>query len=115
MPRVKRGVIHTKARRNLLKKTKGYMWGRKSKVRLAHTAVMKAGSYAYRDRRAKKRSARSLWNIKINAGVRPLGISYSRLIDGLKKANITLDRKILATLAEKYPAVLAKVVAAVAK
>jgi len=112
MPRVKRGTTHTKARRSLLKKTKGYMWGRKSKVRLAHTAVMKAGSYAYRDRRNKKRSIRSLWQIKINAASRQLDTTYSRLIGALKKANITIDRKILAHLAEKNPEVFAKIVSA---
>lgn len=113
MSRVKRGTIHTKSRRTLLKKTKGYMWGRKSKVRLAHTAVMKAGVYAYRDRRTKKRNFRQLWQIKINAAVRPLGLNYSTLINALAKKNIRLDRKILATLATKYPNVFKKVVSAV--
>jgi len=86
------------------------MWGRKSKIRLARPAMLKAGVNAYRDRRNKKRSFRRLWAIRINAAVRPLGLSYSRFIDGLKKANITLDRKTLSTLAKDHPAVFEKVV-----
>ncbi|MFC1788199.1 50S ribosomal protein L20 [Patescibacteria group bacterium] len=100
MPRVKRGMMHLKKRKNLLEKTKGFMWGRKSKLRLARTAELKAGKYAYRDRRNKKRDFRRLWQIRINAGVRPHGLSYSRFIDLLKKANISLDRKILSNLAK---------------
>jgi len=92
------------------KKVKGYMWGRKSKVRLAKTAILKAGAYAYRDRRKKKINKRRLWQIKINAGARTLGSKYSTLIDGLKKTNIELDRKSLATLAQHHPDVFAKVV-----
>ncbi len=110
MPRVKRGTQHTKRRKNLLSKAKGYKWGRKSKIRLAKTAVLKAGAYAYRDRRNKKRNFRRLWNIKINAGARENGTTYSRLIDGLKKANIELDRKVLAELAEKHPKVFSRIV-----
>ena len=110
MPRVKRGTIHTKRRKNLLKAVKGYKWGRKSKIRLARPAMLKAGSYAYRDRRNKKRTFRRLWNIKINAGARANGTTYSKLINALKLANITLDRKVLAELAEKKPAVFSKVV-----
>jgi large subunit ribosomal protein L20 len=103
MPRVKRGTIHTKKRKNLLKKTKGYMWGRKSKLRFARVAALKAGAYAYRDRRNKKRDMRRLWSIKINAGARALGTNYSQLIGGLNKANIEIDRKVLADLAENNP------------
>jgi large subunit ribosomal protein L20 len=110
MPRVKRGTQHIKRRKTLLSKTKGMMWGRKSKIKLARTAMLKAGKYAYRDRRNKKRDFRRLWAIRINAAVRPLGLSYSRFIDGLKKANITLDRKILSTLAKDHPAIFEKVV-----
>ncbi|PJA46214.1 50S ribosomal protein L20 [Candidatus Uhrbacteria bacterium CG_4_9_14_3_um_filter_50_9] len=110
MPRVKRGTQHVKRRKSLLAKTKGMMWGRKSKIRLARPAMLKAGVNAYRDRRNKKRSFRRLWAIRINAAVRPLGLSYSRFIDGLKKANITLDRKTLSTLAKDHPAVFEKVV-----
>jgi len=110
MPRVKRGTTHVKKRRSLLKKAKGYMWGRKSKVRFAKIAVLKAGSYAYRDRRNKKRTMRRLWQTKINAGARELGTTYSKLIHGLGAANVELDRKILADLAENNPEVFKAVV-----
>jgi large subunit ribosomal protein L20 len=78
-----------------MEKTKGMMWGRKSKIRLARPAMLKAGVNAYRDRRNKKRSFRRLWQIRLNAALRPLDMSYSRFIDGLKKAGITIDRKVL--------------------
>lgn len=110
MPRVKRGTQHVKRRKNLLKRVKGYKWGRKSKIRLARPAMLKAGAYAFRDRRAKKRAFRNLWTIKINAAVRNYGLSYSRFIDLLKKANVNLDRKILALLAEKQPTIFNKIV-----
>lgn len=110
MPRVKRGTQHTKRRRNLLKRVKGFSWGRKSKIRLARPAMLKAGVYAFRDRRAKKRTFRNLWTIKINAAVREMGLSYSRVIDMLKKANIAIDRKVLAELAEHHPAIFTKVI-----
>ncbi|MDO8598781.1 MAG: 50S ribosomal protein L20 [bacterium] len=110
MPRVKRGVLHVKKRRALLKRTKGFMWGRKSQIKAAHTAVLKAGQHALMDRRKKKRDFRGLWNIRINAGVRPLGTSYSRFIADLKRRNIELDRKILSALAAEYPTVFEKVV-----
>ena len=115
MPRVKRGTTHIKRRKNILARTKGMMWGRKSKVRLARIASLKAGVYAYRDRRNKKRSFRRLWQLRINAGVRPLGLSYSRFIDALKKTGIILDRKILSGLAKDYPAVFSKIVETVKK
>ncbi|MFH1430726.1 MAG: 50S ribosomal protein L20 [Candidatus Uhrbacteria bacterium] len=110
MPRVKRGPIHTKKRRNLLKRTKGYMWGRNAKMRVASTAALKAGQHAYRDRKKKKRVMRGLWNIRINAGAREHGVSYSTLIGNLKKRNIELDRKVLAQLAAEHPEVFEKVV-----
>ena len=110
MPRVKRGTQHTKRRKTLLEKTKGMKWGRKSKIKLARPAALKAGAYAYRDRRNKKRDFRRLWQIRINAASRLNGLSYSKFIDALKKANIALDRKILANLADKHPAVFAKIV-----
>lgn len=110
MPRVKRGTQHTKRRKNLLARVKGYKWGRKSKIRLARPAMLKAGVYAFRDRRAKKRTFRNLWVLKINAAVRELGLSYSRFIAMLKTANIGIDRKILAVLAEKHPAIFNKIV-----
>ncbi len=113
MPRVKRGKHHLKRRKNLLKATKGYRWGRKSKIKLARVAMLKAGVYAYRDRRAQKRIARQLWQIKIHAASRANGLSYSKLSGALRKAKIDLDRKILADLAENHPAIFAKVVEAV--
>lgn len=114
MTRIKGGVVHSKHRRGILKHTKGYRWGRKSKIKLAKTAVMKAGQHAFNDRKIKKRNARGLWQIKINAAVRKEGLSYSRFINGLKKNKIALDRKILATIAQKYP-VLFKQIVAIAK
>ncbi len=108
MPRVKRGTMHVKKRQRLLKKVKGYKWGRKNLIRLAKTAVLKAGVRAYADRRIKKRDRRALWQIKINAFAREHGLSYSKLINIFKKNNVGLDRKILAQLAENYQAVLSK-------
>ena len=110
MPRVKRGTQHVKRRKNLLSKTKGMMWGRKSKIRLARPAMLKAGVYAYRDRRNKKRSMRRLWQIRINAAVRQLGTTYSQFINGLKKSSIELDRKVLSTIAKDQPAVFKNIV-----
>jgi len=86
------------------------MWGRKSKIRLARVAALKAGVYAYRDRRNKKRSMRRLSQVQINAGVRELGTSYSRFINALKLKNIALDRKVLSQMAQKYPQVFEKIV-----
>lgn len=110
MVRVKKGVNALKSRRNILKQVKGYRFGRSTKERMANEAIFHAGAYAFAHRRDKKGDYRRLWNVRINAGVRPLGISYSKLIGGLKKANIALDRKILATLAGENPATFAKVV-----
>jgi large subunit ribosomal protein L20 len=89
------------------------MWGRKSKIKLAKIAFLKAGSYAYRDRRNKKRDLRGLQIIKINAAARANGLTYGNLINKLKSTNIELDRKILATLAERHPAVFNKILKAV--
>jgi large subunit ribosomal protein L20 len=102
---------HVKRRKNILAKTKGMMWGRKSKIKLATTAALKAGAYAFRDRRANKRNFRRLFQVRINAAVRPAGLSYSRFMDGLKKAGVTLDRKILSGLAKDYPAVFEQLIA----
>jgi len=113
MPRVKRAVIHLKKRRALMKAAKGYRWGRKNIIRLARPAVLKAGAYAYRDRRNKKRDARALWQIKINAACRLHGLSYSAFMGKLKAANVNIDRKILASLAERFPPVFAKLVESV--
>lgn len=115
MVRVKRGKIAHKKRKRLLKETKGFRWGRKSKYRLAKEALMKARTYAYRDRKVKKREFRKLWQIQINAACRNLGLSYSKFIHLLKEKNIILDRKILATLAKKEPEIFKKIVEKVKK
>jgi large subunit ribosomal protein L20 len=99
MARVKRGVIANRRHKKVLKEAKGYYGARSRVFRVAKQAVIKAGQYAYRDRRAKKRVFRSLWITRINAQARENGISYSQLIAGLKKANIEIDRRILADLA----------------
>lgn len=108
--RVKRGKSHLKKRKRLLKTTKGFRGGRKSKIRLAKTAATKAGAHAYVDRRRKKRSARALWQIKINAACRENGITYSQFIHQLKNNKIELDRKILADLAENHPQIFSKII-----
>ncbi len=113
MTRIKRGTISLKRRRNVLKQVKGYRFGRSKKEALAREAIFHAGAHAFAHRRDKKNDFRKLWNIKINAGVRDSGMSYSKFIGALKKKNIALDRKILAELAEKNPEVLAKIVSAV--
>ena len=95
MPRVKRGTNHVKRRKALLKQAKGFMWGRKNLIRLASTAVTKAGAYAFRDRRNKKRDFRKLWSIKINAGLFDSEMNYSKLIGALKKKNSVINRKML--------------------
>ena|ERR1700690_2974590 len=113
MPRVKRGTIANKRRRNVLKNTKGFSWGRKSKERAAKEALLHAWTHAFRGRKEKKRNYRQLWNVKINAAIRPEGMNYSKFIAALKKNKIALDRKMLADLAEYEPEVFKKVVAAV--
>ena len=113
MPRVKRGVHHTKRRKNIMKKVKGYEGGRKKLLKLAQTAIKKAGAHAYRDRRAKKRTFRALWQVRINAAVRPLGMNYSTFMSALKKKGVALDRKVLSELAAKTPKAFAKIVEAV--
>jgi len=109
MSRVKRGTIAIKRRRKILKYTKGFRWGRKSKERAAKEALLHAWSHAFRGRKEKKRDYRALWNVKINAAARQNGLTYGKLIHKLKIANIKLDRKILADLAEYEPKVFAKV------
>ncbi|MDO4894804.1 MULTISPECIES: 50S ribosomal protein L20 [Moraxella] len=99
MARVKRGVQANRRHKKVLARAKGYYGARSRVYRVAVQAVMKAGQYAYRDRRNKKRSFRRLWIARINAGARLNGLSYSRLINGLKKANIEIDRRILADIA----------------
>lgn len=99
MARVKRGVIALKKRRKLMKAVKGYRGARSRRVNCAQEAFMHAQQYAYRDRRNKKREIRRLWITRINAGARANGMSYSRFMNGLKNAGITLDRKVLAQIA----------------
>ena len=111
MPRVKRGVNAHQHREKILKATKGFKWGRKSKERAAKEALLHAWSRAFRGRKEKKRVFRQLWNVKINAAVREEGINYSKFIAALKKKGVILDRKVLADLAEHEPEVFKKVVA----
>jgi large subunit ribosomal protein L20 len=99
MPRVKRGVTAHRRHKKILSQAKGYYGARSRVFRVAKQAVIKAGQYAYRDRKQRKRQFRQLWIARINAGARINGISYSRLIAGLKKANVEIDRKVLADLA----------------
>ena len=99
MPRVKRGVTARARHKKVLALAKGYRGRRKNVYRVAKQAVMKAGQYAYRDRRTRKRVFRALWIARINAAARMFGLSYSRLINGLSKAGITVDRKVLADIA----------------
>ena len=99
MPRVKRGVTAHARHKKVLKKAKGYYGARKNVYRVAKQAVTRAGQYAYRDRRQRKRQFRGLWIVRINAASRQFGLSYSRLIDGLNKSGIEIDRKVLADLA----------------
>jgi len=105
--------MHVKRRRKFKQATKGYKWGRKSKMKLMKVAALKAGAHAYADRRRKKREFRALWNIRINAAARDEGMKYSTLIAALHKKGIALDRKVLSQLAIEYPEVFAKVVARV--
>jgi large subunit ribosomal protein L20 len=99
MPRVKRGVTARARHKKIIALAKGYRGRRKNVYRIAKQAVMKAGQYAYRDRRQKKRQFRSLWIARINAAARELGLKYSTFMNGLKKAQIEVDRKVLADLA----------------
>ncbi|MBS37730.1 MAG: 50S ribosomal protein L20 [Thiotrichales bacterium] len=99
MPRVKRGVVARARHKKVIKQAKGYYGRRKNVFRVAKQAVIKAGQYAYRDRRQRKRQFRALWIARINAAARECGLSYSRFINGLSKAGVELDRKVLADLA----------------
>lgn len=99
MPRVKRGVTARARHKKIIAQAKGYRGRRKNVYRVATQAVTKAGQYAYRDRRQRKRQFRALWIARINAAARECGLSYSRMINGLKKAAVEIDRKILADLA----------------
>ena len=119
MPRVKRGVTAHARHKKVLDQAKGYYGRRKNVYRVAVQAVTKAGQYAYRDRRQKKRNFRTLWIARINAAARDCGLSYSRLIDGLKKASIEIERKVLADIAvhdeAAFAAIAEKAKAALAK
>ena len=99
MARVKRGVQAHRRHKRILARAKGYYGARSRVYRVAFQAVIKAGQYAYRDRRQKKRQFRALWISRINAGARQNGLSYSRMIDGLKKAQVIIDRRVLADIA----------------
>ena len=109
MPRVKRGVVAHRRHKKILKQAKGYYGARSRSYRLAIQAVIKAGQYAYRDRRQRKRQFRALWITRINAAARINGLSYSALIAGLKKANVEVNRKMLADLAVRDEAAFAKI------
>jgi len=101
--RVKRGVVRTNKHKKIIKLAKGYQGRRKSVFKLAKQAVIKAGQYSYRDRKVKKRTFRSSWIVTINAAIKPYNISYSQFINGLKKSNIEIHRKMLADLAQNNP------------
>ena len=110
MPRVKRGVTARARHKKVLALAKGFRGRRKNVFRIAKQAVMKAGQYAYRDRRAKKRVFRQLWIARINAASRSLGVTYSKFMAGLKKAQIDIDRKVLADMAVNDPAAFGSIV-----
>jgi large subunit ribosomal protein L20 len=113
MPRVKRGVTAHARHKKVLALAKGYRGRRKNVFRIAKEAVMKAGQYAYRDRRTRKRVFRQLWIARINAATREQGLSYSKFMAGMKKASIEIDRKMLAELAVRDPAAFGSIVAKV--
>jgi len=112
MTRVKKAVNALKSRKNILRKVKGYRFGRSTKERMAQEAIFHAGSYAFAHRRDKKNDFRKLWNVKINAALGDT-LSYSKFIGALKKKNIAIDRKILATFAEHSPETFKKILASV--
>jgi large subunit ribosomal protein L20 len=108
MPRVKRGVVSRASHKKVLAQAKGYRGRRKNVFRVANEAVMKAGQYAYRDRRQRKRQFRSLWIARITAAAREVGMTYSTFMNGLKRAAIDVDRRVLADLAVHDPAAFTK-------
>jgi len=110
MPRVKRGTTHVKRRKNILKKTKGYNWGRKSKIKQAKEAILHAGKHSMRGRRNKKRINRRLWQNKLNAALRELDWKYSTFIHAMKVKKCDLDRKVLSEIAEQDPKTFKKIV-----
>ena len=111
MPRIKRGVTTRQKHKRLLDQAKGYRGRRKNTIRIARQAVEKAGQYAYRDRKVKKRNFRALWIQRINAAARLNDFTYARFMDGLNKAGIELDRKVLADIAVHEPEAFASLVA----
>ena len=113
MARVKRGTTRIKRRKNVLKKAKGYLNRRSTHLRAAREALLHAGKYAYRDRRARKRDMRSLWIARLAAAANIHGLSYSKLLDKLNKAGVKLNRKILSEIAVNNPEVLEKIIAEV--
>jgi len=112
MTRVKRGTTANARRKRLLTHAKGFMWTRSTKFRTAKEALLHAWSHQFKDRKIKKRTFRRLWQVRINAAARSNGISYSKLIPQLKKANIELDRKVLSAIAAEHPTVFAQILAA---
>ena len=110
MVRVKRSTTTHKKRKRILKQTKGFMWGRKSKYRLAKDALFHAWTHAYHDRKKKKRNFRSLWQIQIGAACKKQGVSYSKFINILKKSKIEINRKMLSELAKEQPDIFKKIV-----
>ena len=110
MPRVKRGTIHVKHREAVLRRAKGFRWGRKNVWKRAKIAVTRAGMFAYEGRKNKKREFRRLWNVRVGAAARANGLSYSALIDKLHRAKVGLNRKVLSELAAKEPAILTKII-----
>ncbi len=110
MTRVKKGVNALKNRRSILKRAKGYKWGRSKKEKQANEALAHAGSHALAHRRKKKGDFRKLWNTRLNAGLRERGTTYSKFVDSLKKSNISLNRKVLSEIAAKKPKTFDKIV-----
>ncbi|MFO7807479.1 MAG: 50S ribosomal protein L20 [Candidatus Moraniibacteriota bacterium] len=110
MPRVKRGVLASKRRKKVIKSAKGYKWRRKSNFRAAKEAVIKAGKYAYRDRKAKKSTFRGIWILRLNNALRIHGWKYSNFIKALKDNKIELDRKVLSQIAVEEPGAFEKIV-----
>jgi large subunit ribosomal protein L20 len=115
MVRVKRGTTSNKTRKNVLKQVKGYRFNRSNKEREARVAIAHAGNHAFAHRRKKKGDFRRLFTIRLNAALRPLNISYSKFIDKLYKQDITLDRKVLAQIAQESPATFERIVTQVTK
>jgi large subunit ribosomal protein L20 len=111
MTRVKRGTTSNARRKRLLKHTKGFKWGRKTKYRAAKEALLHAWSFQFADRKKKKRTMRRLWTVRVSAAAKETGISYSKLIAQLKAANIELDRKVLSQIAMSHPDIFKQIVA----